>query len=466
MKRLPLFLALAMLLAAAAGCTQRTSKESEPKALTVACCQNYTYDSQFRDFIEAGFPDWDVKFVPMQPDNDYKPYDDKTMAEFLDREKPDLLILNVPDFTLLRKADKLQNLDEWADKKKTKLTDTVTPGVLDFLRGDGDGPLYAIGPSFHASAMYYNKNIFDRLGIPYPTDGMNWEQTIALADRVMQDKRRAKDEIGLHIPWLQGPFDLLQRIAGTEGLTYANAKTGAVTFDSPAWERLFGQVAAAYKRGTFKASWPKGRESGDTTYYDKEAMDSVALFAQGKAAITVDSDDLLMNLKSAAKTKFEWGVATVPARSSDPARGGEIQLYEMLAIPVGAAHAEEAWKVLAYFMSERVGKAKAGLGSMGGMDLSVQKDYPEWKQDAGFKPFYAMQPTNSIDRFYYGASQGPGSFDASFAELVNGHIRSVVEDKETTDAAFKAIQSEAETLMKKAQAEEKAKGNGEPGATG
>lgn len=465
-RRLAVLLALAMLLTAAAGCVKRAPVEAGPKMLTIACCQNYTYDTQFRDFIEAGFPDWSVRFVPMQPDNDYKDYDDKSMSEFLDREKPDLLILSTLDFDLLRKANKLQNLEEWAARKKTKLTDTVTPGVLDFLRGEDDGALYAIGPSFHTSAMYYNKNIFDRLGIPYPTDGMNWEQTVELADRIMQDKRREEGEVGLHIPWMRSPFDLLQRIADTEGLTYANAKTGAVTFDSPAWERLFKQVTAAYKRGTFKASWPEAREEGGTTYYDKEAMESVDLFKQGKAALTVDSDNLLLNLKSEAKPKFEWGVVTVPSRSSDPTRGGEIQLYQMMAIPTSAGHAEEAWEVLAYFMSERVGQAKAGLGSMGAFDLSVQKNYPEWKQDADFKPFYALRPTNSIDKFYYGVAQGPADFDVAFGELVDEHIRRVLEDKETADAAFAAIQPAAEALMAKALAAAAKKTNNAAGASG
>lgn len=458
MRRLAALMALSVLLAIAAGCTKSAQTQDLPKTLTVACCQTYTYDMQYRDFIEAGFPDWDVRFVPMQPDNDYKAYDDKTLAAFMDKEKPDLLILNVPDYRLLRKANKLQNLEEWAARKKTKLTDTVTPGVLDFLRGEDGGQLYGIGPGFHADAMYYNKDLFDRLGIPYPTDGMNWEQTIALADRVMQDKRLEKGEVGLHIPWLRGPFDLLQRIAGTEGLTYANAKTGAVTFNSQGWERLFEQVAAAYKRGTFVASWPEARESDGGTYYDQASMEAVDLFKQGKAAITIDGDDLMTNLKS-GKPKFDWGVVTAPARSSDPAVGGELQMYEVFAIPASASHAEEAWEVLSYFMSAHVGQAKAALGgTLGGMDLSVQADYPEWKQDPDYKPFYALRPTNTIDRYYYGEPQGPGSFDASFAELVNGHIRSVVENKETEDKAFGAIQSEAEALMKKALSEVQADG--------
>ncbi|MDG0811720.1 extracellular solute-binding protein [Cohnella rhizosphaerae] len=461
MRRLAALMTLALLLAVASGCANGRQTPNEPKTLTIACCQTSAYDMKFRDFIEARFPDWNVSYVPMQPENDYKAYDDKTMAAFMDKEKPDLLILSIPDYRLLRNADKLRNLEELSAQNKSKLTEGVTPGALDFLRGEDGGPLNGIGPGFHASALYYNKNMFDRLGIPYPTDGMSWEQTIALADRVMQDKRLQKGEVGLHIPWLRGPFDLLQRIAGTEGLTYANAKTGAVTFDSPAWERLFKQVAAAYKRGTFVPSWPQARETDGTSYVDQAAMEAVDLFKQGKAAITIDDDNLMANLKS-GKPKFDWGAVTVPARSSDPAVGGEVQVYEIFAIPAAASHAEEAWEVLSYFMSASVGKAKAAIGGMvGGMDLSVRTEYPEWKQDPDYKPFYALRPTNSIDRYYFGEPQGPGSFDESFAESVNGHIRSIVDEKETEDEAYKAIQSEAEALMKKAQSEVQADGANE-----
>ncbi|MEK0313567.1 ABC transporter substrate-binding protein [Cohnella sp. 56] len=437
MKKLAALAALALLLTAVGGCVKGGPSHEASKTLTVACCSDYIYDLWYRDFIETGFPDWDVKFVPMSQENSYTSYDQATMSAFLDHEKPDLMIVDSAQYRLLRSADKLQNMDGWAASSKTKLTELVTPGVLEYLRGES-GSLYALGPSFHANALYYNKDILDQLGVPYPSESIGWEQLLELAGRVMQDPRRDKDTAGLFIPQLRSPFDLLRQVAGTEGLAYANLQSGTVTFDSPGWERLFKLVVSAYERGVFTM--------------ESAGMDNGNLFQQGHAAFTIDYDSLYPNLRETAK--FGWGMTAPPARSGEPGRAGEIQMFNLFAIPAGAGHAEQAWEAISYFMSERVGRARAGLLNADG--LPVQRDYPALKQDSALKIFYEPLPTNSLDKLGYGINQGPGDFDASFAELVNGHIRSVLADKETSDAAFKAIQPEAERLMQKALAEQKA----------
>nr|WP_274381447.1 extracellular solute-binding protein [Paenibacillus mesophilus] len=60
------------------------------------------------------------------------------------------------------------------------------PGALDALRAVSDSgtELYALPYAVQYNALYYNKAIFDKFGVPYPKDGMTWADAIELAKKV------------------------------------------------------------------------------------------------------------------------------------------------------------------------------------------------------------------------------------------------------------------------------------------
>jgi len=56
------------------------------------------------------------------------------------------------------------------------------PAGIEIVKQLSDsGKLLALPLAFNFSALYYNKDIFDRFAVPYPKDGMSWEQAIDLA---------------------------------------------------------------------------------------------------------------------------------------------------------------------------------------------------------------------------------------------------------------------------------------------
>lgn len=40
-----------------------------------------------------------------------------------------------------------------------------------------------MAPSISTRALFYNKDLFDRYGVPYPTNAMTWDDVLALAKR-------------------------------------------------------------------------------------------------------------------------------------------------------------------------------------------------------------------------------------------------------------------------------------------
>lgn len=60
----------------------------------------------------------------------------------------------------------------------------LEPSIVEYARRqdpDGEGKLYIIPNSRPTWVMHYNKDVFDLLGVEYPTDGMTWKEVVELA---------------------------------------------------------------------------------------------------------------------------------------------------------------------------------------------------------------------------------------------------------------------------------------------
>ncbi|MFC4306302.1 extracellular solute-binding protein [Cohnella boryungensis] len=62
----------------------------------------------------------------------------------------------------------------------------MAPTVSEYIRSIGSGRLYGLSNAYNSQALYYNKDLFDRAGVAYPRDGMNWEEVLQLAQRFNQ----------------------------------------------------------------------------------------------------------------------------------------------------------------------------------------------------------------------------------------------------------------------------------------
>ena len=438
-RRLCLFLLAVCLLS---GCTKKSSDE-EPISLRIATLDAYTFESTYRDYFDAAFPDWNVSLIELPEESGS--FEESQWQDWLDTEKPDLLLTNVFDYHQLADIGLLRDLEEFAGRSDMDLG-RFNPAVLDYLKGNEQGRLFGLSPFFSTSALYYNKDLFDRLGIPYPEDDMTWADTLNLAGRFMNDSRLGDNEFGLHVKWVSTPFDLMNKIAYTDGVDYVNSQTGALTIDTDGWRNIFGEVIDAYRNGTFRTQTVEGDSRDGTTYYGPEALAQTELFAQGLAAMTVDGDSLMRNLK-AGEPGFRWGVATGPVRASDPSRAGWFGTGYVFAIPIVSSKPERAWESIAYLHSERMGRASVAING----DLLALQDDPVWRSDEDYRVFYRKLPENELPA--YAESKVPISFYEPFNRLVDRRIGEVLQGKLTVEEALASIQREGEELMVKAKLE-------------
>ncbi|MGV2794421.1 extracellular solute-binding protein, partial [Clostridium perfringens] len=127
-----------------------------------------------------------IQFEVISDANIYTDMGDKTKeevyAEFIRKEQPDILILDAPQFKRQIHDGNLTELDSLSTRDKYNL-DGFVPGLVDQLREIGGGQLYGLTPSFSSKAIFYNKDLFKKNGIAFPSDGMSWYDMIDLARR-------------------------------------------------------------------------------------------------------------------------------------------------------------------------------------------------------------------------------------------------------------------------------------------
>ena len=92
------------------------------------------------------------------------------------------------------------------DEKFNK--ETLIPGLLDYMKEMGGGKLYGLSPSFYSQVIFYNKDMFNKYGIPLPEDRMSWEKVFELAQRFPTDGAKDKRVYGLSFGYNSDVYQL------------------------------------------------------------------------------------------------------------------------------------------------------------------------------------------------------------------------------------------------------------------
>ena len=106
---------------------------------------------------------------------------------------PDVFYMSPDNFVKFADAGHLANIDELiaedqAAGRETLNLDDFFQATVDSFRFDGQrsgrGTLYGIPKDFTTWGFYYNKDLFDKAGVPYPRDDWTWDDFHATAQAI------------------------------------------------------------------------------------------------------------------------------------------------------------------------------------------------------------------------------------------------------------------------------------------
>jgi multiple sugar transport system substrate-binding protein len=200
--------------------------------------------------------------------------------------------------------------------------------------------VYGLPKDFDTIGLYYNKDLFDKAGVAYPTADWTWDDLAAAAKKLSDP---AKGVWGLAVPGDQtGYWNFVYQNGGEILAPDGNS----VKVDQPA-----ACEAITFLYNTMKAgSMP---DAATTTSMDPETQ----LFPGGKIAMITSGSWSAKTFKAAG---FKLGVAPLPKKVK------QASIIHGLANVVwsGTKHPEEAWAFVKFLGSEEAANILAESGTV------------------------------------------------------------------------------------------------------
>lgn len=275
-----------ILILVTSGCSLEEDTPPSMKGnLKIAVSSKGNYEYLYQDYIQAAFPDLKVELLEMMPDSQPN-ITDSEFREKIEREKPDLILCDTWRFGSLVNEGLLMEISDKMSQSGMK-EDDFYPGMIEWLKQDGEGKLYGLAPNFQSAFLYYNEDIFNKAGVELPHDGMTIEDVYKLASRFTSTGNSKSGVVGFHQSFSNMPYDVLLDFGRYEGIRLVDFKSGKITADSPSWYHIVETVVNLYQFGTLWLKEIKPKMINGIATYDQEASAQADLFGKGKAAMTI-----------------------------------------------------------------------------------------------------------------------------------------------------------------------------------
>lgn len=428
------------------------------RVLRIGTMYGYGDDSylrqQFTELFEFANPNITIEIVPavtynyyggMDPEEQPDPFEE--MKKMMQGDNPpDIVMMDYSYLPEFINENLLMPLDPFitADQIDTsKIVPTVLNGIKDAAP---DGRIYAMAPLFSSSALFFNRTIFNEANVPYPTDGMTWEEVFQLARQLSGGEGEDKT-YGFSFTTYNhsDPFYDMQMYVLPLQLRYFDENGERMTVDSDQWEEVWRTISELAQTEVIPG--PPNYEQMHQVEPRPYDWDN---FISGKVAMAINSyyyiNELIMANQMASTnenmTPIDWDVVTLPTHPEAPGIGGNIYLDGLMGINANAQNEDDAWAFLKFVNGEDWARLKAKTQSA----LVSHIDYLEPKNGLSYNisAFYQLKPApmqndSEIYRKYPNIYMVQSIGQQKFQEVLNG-------DKEIRQA-LKEWQTEGDAML-------------------
>jgi multiple sugar transport system substrate-binding protein len=300
---------------------------------------------------------------------------------------PDVIFMESTRFPKFAESGTLENLRPYIARDKDLALDDFFPAALDSYRWKGD--LYGLPNDVAIGVVFYNRDLFDEAGVPYPKAGWTWDDYLAAAKALTFDfdEDGRIDQYGTligdwrHFVWQNGGDIVDDPLHPTRS-----------TMNTPeVREALQWLVDLRFKHHVTT----RPGELADMGGYE--------MFMTGKVAMVFGGH---WDVPTYSKiTRFRWDVAPLPK--------GKLRannaLGSCLSIPSKSRHKEEAWRYIKFLTGPD------GQRLMVGADFST----PARRSIARSKEYLQAPPEGEqvfVDEIPFGR---PVPFTPKYLEMSN-----------------------------------------------
>ncbi|MCU0317316.1 MAG: sugar ABC transporter substrate-binding protein, partial [Fimbriimonadaceae bacterium] len=344
--------------------------------------------------FEAANPDIDVR---LENFGDYALYHQKMLAQYAANVAPDVAMMDPPNFQRLAKRGALLPLNDFFDK---------TPGfnIKDYYdkiveAHSFKGTVYVLPRDIAPMGLiYYNKEIFDELGIPYPDGTWTWDFKI-------RPELREKDFLWVAQQIAQKSGNRVERYGFASGwpqlwsttMLYSMGKRWADDADSPtkilANDPDFIRVYEWLQQQEKMALTPSQVDVASLSTNQQQLFvgQKVGMFQSGIWEVP----NMRRDLKPGQRGFFEWDIALAPGFAGNGGTKAAPTGGSGYAIFSSTKHPEAAWR-LTQWMAGPPGMeamARAGIAQPAIRSLALTEGL--WLPGPG-TPIEQQYPRNRI----------------------------------------------------------------------
>lgn len=418
---------------------QKAKNTDEIKTATIKVMywNEREFFQRYGDLFHAKYPQIRIEVVSTYDPSSSKVAED--IRKLVDIEKPDVLFMDLNEYESFSREGKLYRIEPWIEKDRFDLKGVVH-GLIGLLKDKGDGSLYGLAPVFETSVLYYNKNLFDRYGVPYPEEAMDWQQLLYLAKRFATNNNQGIYGLYDSSLTINNLFSFTLHIGQVMGLSYYNSQNQQLYINNKSWIQLFNTVLDNLRDNVIFINDTAGVRP---LVMSDETNQTKNRFIQGNAAMTVDGIRLLGLLENNIQKgveSFQWGISIPPINPSSPHESGYFRIDQIFGINSESVNPDLAWEFVKYINSEEF--AKKNRGSK--LFLLSRQTSMQSRERVPLDPFYKLLPAESV-------IQPPSAFTKQFHLFGNEQVAAIYRKQLSVEQGLQSIESKGKQLLIKTE---------------
>jgi multiple sugar transport system substrate-binding protein len=237
---------------------------------------------------------------------------------------PDIFFTGLGSITNFEKLDLLTDFAELVKKHGLDLN-KFEPGALEEIRASASKKqLFALPFSDSFSAMFYNKDIFDKYGVPYPKDNSTWNDIIELGKQIYQKSSRQT--------FAANPGSLVQ-FGSALSLPVVDAKSEKAALATDQWKNVLQMYKTLYDLSPDAGF--QNNEPANRAFYDQK----LAMLGSQSARVG-ELEELYKK-----GNPLNWDVTTYPSFQEAPGKRRTMGLHTM-SISSQSKYKDQAFQVI------------------------------------------------------------------------------------------------------------------------
>ncbi|GAA3413536.1 ABC transporter substrate-binding protein [Paenibacillus hodogayensis] len=293
------------------------------------------FKTRIEEHVRKKFPNYKLKYV--------KPGSMTVPDMIATNNVPDIFLFALPEMQKNLFPNGLQyDLTELINKYNVDLN-RFEPGLLQTFREvSGEGKLYGLPESTNPHVMFYNKDLYDKFGVPYPKNGMTWDEAYEMS-RKLTSFQEGVSYKGVAL------FFRTVLSNNEDSLPLIDAKTERASVNTAQWKKQFDNLKRFYELNGMLTGYKPGSDGGTelTSFYTDKNMAAIVSPFSG---YTRDG-----------MKDMNWNMVSVPVHSENKGVGLQVEPRGIFIANTSKVK-EQAFHVLMHVLSDEVELANSKAG--------------------------------------------------------------------------------------------------------